>query len=897
MILGLTFAGVSGVQAQSGPSTQLVPESFRLDEAAAKAIAAEWLSESERGDPRIFHGVWDQRDVVTAPQRAAVALNAWDFNNSVWDDPAVPAEMKAESRLRAGEPKQAIDLLGDLATNRAARLRAEANEMLGDALAASAAVKQAVTAIQKNKIEDPAELTEGVRAMIIGSRLEGQPERDYQHMLDLLAKARQDLDRLYWPAPLVEAQLLFDKDRTTEAVDALHQAMRLNPRCADGWHLLGRIALDVFDFDSLNNAVKALRRLNPQHPLADLLQAQSRLVQDDPDGAMMMLDPLLKRQPHLRPALALKAAAQALLYDETAMRAALAECDQLSPNSAEAYFVVGRHLSLNRQYAQAAEMLGEAIHRQPNWPAPQIELGLMEMQSGRDDRALTALRNATTLDQFNRRAANSLFLLEELADFKIIETEHFIIKYKTGVDEVMAMMMPDTLERIHATVAGRFNFEPPIKTTIELMPDHKRFSVRITGMPHIHTVAACTGSVIALETPRQGPPSEHLGMFDWPRVIQHEYTHTITLAQTSNRIPHWLTEGAAVSMEPGPRTYSTCLMLADSLRENTLFDLEEIKWAFVRPKHPNDRGKAYAQGCWIVQFMNERFGESALVRLLESYDKGLREQQAVPEALGISREQFFSDFLGWARTQVESWGLAPKPSMVELTDQVRAEDPDLAEAMKASRQARLDAIAHRLSNQIGEPGNPKVDSLTANRWPDLVRPPVKISDEQLLTWLGEYPEHPDLLEMQIRRNIGEKDEPDPALVPMLEHYAKVRPVDPFPHKRLAQIYLSSEHHAEAIPHLEELDIREEKTPVFAVELANLYRQQGDFNKALAKVTRAVQLDPYRASNRELAAAIAIEAKKLDTARMHIYALTLLEPDRPQHAKRLEAIDRKIADTK
>ena len=58
----------------------------------------------------------------------------------------------------------------------------------------------------------------------------------------------------------------------------------------------------------------------------------------------------------------------------------------------------------------------------------------------------------------------------------------------------MALMMPATLERIHATVAGRFNFEPPIKTTIELMPDHKRFSVRITGMPHIHTVAACTGS-------------------------------------------------------------------------------------------------------------------------------------------------------------------------------------------------------------------------------------------------------------------------------------------------------------------------------------------------------------------------------------------------------------------
>ena len=46
-----------------------------------------------------------------------------------------------------------------------------------------------------------------------------------------------------------------------------------------------------------------------------------------------------------------------------------------------------------------------------------------------------------------------------------------------------------------------------------------------------------------------------------------------------------------------------------------------------------------------------------------------------------------------------------------------------------------------------------------------------------------------------------------------------------------------------------------------------------------------------------AQAIAVEAKKYEIARMHIYALTLLEPDRPQHAKRLEAIDKLIANQK
>ena len=59
---------------------------------------------------------------------------------------------------------------------------------------------------------------------------------------ELLARAHQELDRLYWPAKLAEAQLLFDKDNEQDAVEALHETLSLNPRCADAWFLLGRIA-------------------------------------------------------------------------------------------------------------------------------------------------------------------------------------------------------------------------------------------------------------------------------------------------------------------------------------------------------------------------------------------------------------------------------------------------------------------------------------------------------------------------------------------------------------------------------------------------------------------------------------------------------------------------------
>lgn len=904
----LMTATRSAIARQDQP---LVPDGFTLSDAASNAIAAAWLTDDERSAMRVFHGVWDERDLKTPALRAAAALNAWRFDDPALTDPAAPVEDRAEAKLLAGDLPAALALLDESQTrsNRGIRLRAEVLEGMGQQQEAAAAVDPLIERLISQKTAEAADLVEGVRAMVIRARLQGQPARDFQTMMNLLARARGELDRLYWPAMLVEADLLLDKDNIGEGVTALHEALSLNPRSASAWYALGRVALDRFDFASAATAASALRRLNPMHPLADLLDTEAALIQDDPEVAAAALAPTLERYPACRAALAYNAAIAAISYDDAQLREALAKFDALSPNSPDAHFVVGKHLSLNRQYEMAADALEEAIRRAPAWPQPQIELGLMEMQSGRDDRALKALKSVATLDPFNKRAANSLFLLEDLSTYRQIETEHFIIRYKPGVDEVMADMMPGPLENLHSIVSSRFNFTPRQKTLIEVHPNHERFAVRITGMPFVHTIAACTGPVIAMEVPRDGPPSKHQGPFDWPRVLQHEYTHTITLGQTRNRIPHWLTEAAAVSMEQRPRAYNTCLMLAQALDAGTLFSLDDIKWAFVRPRKPNDRALAYAQGHWMVEYMNERFGESALVRLLERYSDGEREQQAIPDALGVSREQFFSDFLVWAKQQVKAWGLDAKPTLAELTDEIRNAEPELSKAMRASREARLNMLVKELSGQIGRPtsrsargkkdGMPPAErGVTADRWPDVIRPPVQITDDQLAIWLEKYPEHPDLMELQLRKRlerieIGPDTAKDEALIALLHRYLELRPVDPFPHKKLAAIWLASDTPQRAIEHLEALDLIEEHTPVLALELARLYRAQKESAKALVKVTRALNINPYNAPNRELAAAIAIEAGDLQTAREQIFALTLLEPDRPQHQKRLEAVDKML----
>jgi Flp pilus assembly protein TadD len=170
-------------------------------------------------------------------------------------------------------------------------------------------------------------------------------------------------------------------------------------------------------------------------------------------------------------------------------------------------------------------------------------------------------------------------------------------------------------------------------------------------------------------------------------------------------------------------------------------------------------------------------------------------------------------------------------------------------------------------------------------------------------WLSRYPEHPDVLELTVDLTLEKAgNRPSEEMVPLLERYARARPVDPKPRRLLAQLFLSRPDAASAtavIENLEFLDAREQKLTVYATELARRYfaRSQAsgegaeDLQRALVKAERATQLAPYEAPPRELAATIAIKAGELDRAERHIRALTILEPSRDIHRQRLGALEK------
>jgi len=336
-----------------------------------------------------------------------------------------------------------------------------------------------------------------------------------------------------------------------------------------------------------------------------------------------------------------------------------------------------------------------------------------------------------------------------------------------------------------------------------------------------------------------------------------------------------------VHMEQAPRDFQTVQLLAGALRADTLFDLREINIAFVRPKQPTDRAQAYAQGHWMYEFILDRWGEDAPLRLMDLYAEGVREEQAFRSVLGVSREAFFEAFLVWAEQQAEVWGMLPEPSMDEIVLAETLADPDLREGMKEA----LSRMASSAARAIGGAGR-----LEAQRaeWIDL-------TPQRIEALLEQHGEHPDLLRLraeQARRRAGETLDEEAAA--WLERYAKARPVDDEPHRLLAAHYRTKSDAASmrrAIEHLEHLDAREQRSAAYAVELTRLRAALGEHDAALRSARRATQIAPFDADYREVAAAVAIQSADYDAAERHLRALIEIEPDRPRHQRRLEALQR------
>jgi tetratricopeptide (TPR) repeat protein len=479
-------------------------------------------------------------------------------------------------------------------------------------------------------------------------------ERLHDVVLGMFVRAYDLIDRNYWPAHVEAAEYFLLHDNTAAAQTELKQAMSNNPFDIRSWKLIGQMQLEAFNFDGVDLAVAKIRGVNPDSIDADLLEARNLLLQRVPQLALGPLQKVLARQPRNIEALGLEAGAYSLLLDDAKSAQILQQVDGIDPNDALAYLEVADQLAAMRQYPRAGAMYQIAVKRAPWWSAPRNGLGLLDTQSGDEAAARAVLESAHVLDPFNARTTNYLRLLDMMDQFTSKESAHFIIRYDAKADPVIPEYFSDYLESVYPAVCGEFGYEPKVKTFIEVFPTHDAFSVRTTGAPWIATVGASTGRVIALVAPRKG--GRTMGPFNWSQVLRHEFTHTVTLGATDNRIAHWFTEGLAVQQEHAPLRWEWVPMLYSAVTKHQLFQLDALTWAFIRPRRPIDRQLAYAQSSWICQFIDQTYGHPAILAMLDQFRQGKTQEEVFENALHRTQSEFFNEFERWCQKQVAGWG-------------------------------------------------------------------------------------------------------------------------------------------------------------------------------------------------------------------------------------------------
>ncbi len=372
-----------------------------------------------------------------------------------------------------------------------------------------------------------------------------------QHVLnEMLQVAYSRIDRGYWPARVVAADLLRDKHNNDEedgSVSDYHAALKINPNLPEAHVGLGEVALERWGFEEVEKRADLALKVNPNFAPALNLLAEKYLLERRYQQAITSAEKALAINPNDLTALSLAAAAYACMYDQEGVDRMQARVAALNPRCAFYHRTLGDAFSGIRQYASSEKQYLQAIAYDPTDANSRTELGMMYMQWGHEGKARDALDAAWALDAYNERTKFTLDLLDKLHKFARHETPHFIVKYDASQDTGLGEYVADYLESIYTAVTGDFDTPLDEKTTIEFFPTQKAFAVRITGKPWIYTVGASTGSVIALAAPRES--TQTLGRYNLARVLKHEFTHTVTLAATHNRIPHWFTEGLAVYQE------------------------------------------------------------------------------------------------------------------------------------------------------------------------------------------------------------------------------------------------------------------------------------------------------------------------------------------------------------
>ena len=276
--------------------------------------------------------------------------------------------------------------------------------------------------------------------------------------------------------------------------------------------------------------------------------------------------------------------------------------------------------------------------------------------------ARAELERAFASDPFNIWAKNTLDLLDSMREYQDTIRGPFLIKTSPKETGPLAGYAADLLEEAHKKLAAKYRFTPRAPVSVEIFPNHEDFAVRSLGLPGLGALGVCFGQVIAMDS----PSARASGEFNWGSTLWHEFTHVVTLQITDHRIPRWFSEGLSVYEERRARPGWGDNWSIDKLKAFTdgrFVKIEDLDGAFTRPRSPDGVSLAYFQASMVCEFVEEKAGFEAILRMLALYKEGARTLDVLQKALSMSPVDFDRAFNEYVKSKtakyVEAVGKMP----------------------------------------------------------------------------------------------------------------------------------------------------------------------------------------------------------------------------------------------
>jgi tetratricopeptide (TPR) repeat protein len=384
-------------------------------------------------------------------------------------------------------------------------------------------------------------------------------------------------------------------DDPVRAEESLQAAQKINPRHVDS--LLMRVdrLIDAEQYSLAERELAKVLEVNSAHPLAWSYKAVAAHIVGDAEGEK-------------------KARQQALSSWST---------------NPEVDHLIGRKLSQKYRFAEGAAYQWAALKMDATYRPAKLQLSQDLLRLGEETEGWRLADEVLEKDAYNVVAFNLNTLRKEIAKFRTLKSDGFIVRMESREADLYGDRVLDLLARAKDTLCEKYDVELRQPIVVEIFPRQQDFAVRTFGMPGADGfLGVCFGRVITANSPAS--QGEHPS--NWEAVLWHEFCHVVTLHKTHNKMPRWLSEGISVYEERQANVgwgQSMSPKYREMIVTNEMPPVSQLSSAFLAPKTPMHLQFAYYQSALVVEFLVERFGIEPLKKILSDLGDGMDINEAL----------------------------------------------------------------------------------------------------------------------------------------------------------------------------------------------------------------------------------------------------------------------------